>query len=254
MYQPIAKRKKEVKMLETIISKSDSFICRSKVGDFQTYQLNPDDLSEEEKSAVFNAVYFIGLTAFVQNPSEKMEKDIYAHLFEEETLFVTFSKPIDWRGSNETMPRAIAFLAYRGIRINNEDVLYISGICVDPSYQGSGIAMSLMNEAYKRGFYKALALRTQNPVMKQAFDKSIGGASYPNGDMEIPENVKSIGNELSKIFKAGNYNRDTLHCINCYSSSLYGLEIESKNDDCINKEFCKLGRDKGDAMFCIKRI
>ena len=245
--------KEEATMLRQALAKGERINVRSKVGSNPTYIIRPDELTDEEKNAVFGAVYFVGLSAFVQNPSKEMEEDIAEHLFQEEVLMITFSNEIDWRNVAVGSPRAIAFLGYRDMKVGNDNMLYISGICVDPSYQGKGIGSALMCEAYKRGTYQITSLRTQNPVMKQAFDKIIGGSSYPNG-VKVPQDIKEIGSLLADTFGVKDYDANSLCCHNTYGSSLYGIEIDSYNDDNLNTKFNSIDRDEGDALFCIKRV
>jgi len=251
MYQSTPTQEK--KMLKQVLDRSTKVDVQSKVGQLPTYIIRPDDLTDDEKTAVFNAVYFVGLSAFIQNPSTAMEEDIAEHLFSEDVLVVTFSNEIDWRNIAIGSPRAIAFLGYRDIQVEDKNMLYISGICVDPSYQGNGIGSALMSIAYERGDYQITSLRTQNPVMKQAFDKTIGGSSHPNG-VKIPQDIKAIGILLAKTFGAKNYDANSLRCHKAYGSSLYGLEINSNNSDYLNTKFNSIDRDEGDALFCIKRV
>jgi len=252
MYKPINQREKETKMLKDICKRSEMFMARTKVGQFPTYVIKPDDLTNGEKEVLFNSVYLVGLNAFIQNSSVEMEKDIYDHLFGEDVLYITFSNSIDWRCVDVGEPRAIAFLGFRDIQVENENMLYISGICVDPSYQGYGIGSALMKEAEKRGEYQLTSLRTQNPVMKQAFDNIAGGFSYPNG-AKVPEDIKKIGKLLANKFGAEKYAEHNLFCREAYGSSLYGIAITSHNNISYNEKFAELNRDAGDAMFCIKR-
>jgi len=250
MYNPITQRRKETKMLKEICKRSKRFLAKTKVGEFPTYILDPSTLTASEKEVVFNAVYLVGVNAFIQNTSKEMEQDIYEHLFGEDFLYITFSNDIEWRGYHGES-KAIAFLGFRDILIENKNMLYISGICVDPSYQGYGLGTYLMKEAHKRGSYQAMSLRTQNPVMKQAFDKLVGGFSYPNGS-KIPEDIQKIGQFLAQTFGAKKYQEEKMFCKNAYGSSLYGIAINSKNDQRYNQKFDELNRDAGDAMFCVK--
>ena len=75
--------KEEATMLRQALAKGERINVRSKVGSNPTYIIRPDELTDEEKNAVFGAVYFVGLSAFVQNPSKEMEEDIAEHLFQE---------------------------------------------------------------------------------------------------------------------------------------------------------------------------
>lgn len=236
--------------MEKLIKSSEWFFVKTKVGELQGHCFLPAMLTETEKQTIFEYVYFVGLSAFIQNPSEEMEKDIYNHLFNEDRLYIVLNKTIPWGASTVGEARVIAFLSTRDIETKKGNMLYISGICVDPAYQGKGLGTSLMNEAYKRGSYKVASLRTQNPVMKQAFDLTIGGVSHPNGT-KPPQEVLSIADELAQILKVKNYQSERMVCPAVYGSCLYGIEPSSRSDYYDNK-FNEIDKQKGDSILCVK--
>jgi GNAT superfamily N-acetyltransferase len=250
MYKPTKQRQQEEVIMNRLLKKAEWFNIQSKVGEFQGHCFHPAELSEEEKQTLFEYVYFVGLSAFIQNPSEEMEQDIYKHLFNEDRLYIVLNKTIPWGASEVGGARVIAFLSTRDLPTEKGSMLYVSGICVDPALQGYGIGKALMNEAFKRGSYKVASLRTQNPVMKQSFDQTIGGSSFPNG-VRPPKEVLDIAQGLSLALKTQNYDYERMVCNGVYGSCLYGVEPSSRNDY-YDAKFCEINKQKGDSILCVK--
>ncbi|MFZ2975018.1 MAG: hypothetical protein WA055_00105 [Candidatus Moraniibacteriota bacterium] len=98
-----------------------------------------------------------------------------------------------------------------------------------------------------------MALKTQNPVMKECFDKCFGGKSYPDNGTKPPKEVEEIGIFLANILKAEKYHTQSLIIKGAYGKCLYGVEISSR-DDAYNDQFCKLDKSAGDSMLCIKML
>lgn len=250
MYKPTTKE--EAIMLTTVINRSKKIVTTSKYGQHPTYVLDVPTLSDDEKQVIFEATYFVGLSAFAQNPSEAMEKDIFEHLFAEDVLMLTFNNKFDWRNLGAGSPRVIGFFSFRTIKTENETILYLSGMCIDPAFQGYRIGKSLLEYTLSNYEHTAIAMRTQNPVAKQNFDLGVGGESYPNGH-KIPEDIIAIGELLATTLNTKEYHKHSLVCRGAYGSSMYGIDVNSRNNDKLNTMFNRLNRAEGDAIFCIKR-
>lgn len=254
MYNLIKNTKKERCIMQALLnsSKTEVINVKTKVGEYKGYRFFPSELTEEEKQVMFQYVYFVGLSAFIQNPSEQMEADIYKHLFNEDALYLVFNKDLLWSGENIGETRVIAFLSTRDIVTKYGNMFYVSGICVDPALQGYGVGKSLMTAAYTRGTYKVASLRTQNPVMQQSFDGIPGGKSYPNGH-KPPKEVLNIASELAVTLKTAKYDADKMFCPECYGSCLYGVEPDSR-DNHYSDKFKEINKQSGDSMLCVKLI
>lgn len=255
MYITTKKRQQKEAIINLLKKQAVKFNCNSKLGKYPGIYLNPETLTKKEKEVIFEWTYWVGLTAFGQNPSEEMEKDIADHLFNEEFLFLVFNKKLDWRNTKTGTQRVIAFLSSRNIYNDEEKnfIHYISGICVDPMYQGYNIGKNLINESIKRvgNFNKNIALRTQNPIMKQSFDKAFGGISAPNGK-EPTQKEMNVGKFLAKYLKANNYNSKTFISKKTYGSCLYGIEPSSFDRHYRNKFSKNFDKFKGDSLLCVK--
>lgn len=237
-------------MKNVLNKKGEQFKLLSKIGELWGWRLSPSELSEGEKAILFKHSYHIGVKAFIQKYSSEIEEDIYGHLFKEDKLFIITNINCDSIAEQELF--VMAFLTCRDINFNGKKILYLSGICVDPLYQGYGIIGNLINEAYKRGErYDIMALRTQNPVMKQCFDKCIGGKSHPDSRIKLPREVEEVGAFIAKLLEARNYQVRSFIMKGVYGSCLYGTEPFSR-DEFYNDQFSKLNKLAGDSMLCIK--
>jgi ribosomal protein S18 acetylase RimI-like enzyme len=234
--------------MKNLIEKSEKFVVGTKIGKFEGRRFIPAELSEEEKQTLFEYTYFVALNAFIQNPSLAMEEDIYNHLFHEESLYVVFNRMTGWGATDDV--RVVAFLSTRDIETSKGLMLYISGICVDPSFQGYGLGKALMDESFKKYDYHVASLRTQNPVMKESFDRSIGGCSHPNGCVP-PKDVRDVAKELADVLQMVNFSENTLFDKKTYGTCLYGIEPTSKSDY-YNDKFNEISKQAGDSMLCVK--
>ncbi|MDO9231009.1 MAG: GNAT family N-acetyltransferase [bacterium] len=224
--------------------KGEQFRLLSKVGELWGWRLISSDLSAEEKAIIFQHSYQVGMNAFSQKHSAEMEYDVYSHLFNNDQLFIVVNEKLS----------VSAFLTSRDIDFGGKKILYISRVCVDPLRQGYGISRKLIEEAYKRGeHYDAMALKTQNPVMKECFDKCIGGKSYPDNGAKPPREVEEAGIFLANLLKAEKYHTQSLIIKGAYGKCLYGVELSSR-DEAYNDQFNKLDKSAGDSMLCIKML
>jgi GNAT superfamily N-acetyltransferase len=213
-------------MKKILEKKGEQFRLLSKVGELWAWRLIPSELSEGEKKIIFKHSYEVGMNAFLKKHSPEMEQDVYEHLFNEEQLCVV-------AGENGYPDKFFvkAFLTSRVIDFNGKKILYISGICVDPLYQGHNISRKLIEETCKRGgCYDMMVLRTQNPVMKECFDNCVGGKSYPNNGTKLPSEIEEIGVFIANSLKVEKYCSQDLIMKGVYGKCLYGMEIFSRND------------------------
>lgn len=228
-------------MKDVLIEKGRRFSLSSKNGNLWGWRLSPSDLSEGDKAVVFDNSYQVGLKAFVQEDSPQMKVDVYNHLFKEDSLLMVMDRDA-----------VIAFLTSRSLGFDGKKILYLSGICVDPLYQGNGISNQLINEAYQLGeSYNVMALKTQNPVMKQCFDNCLGGKSHPNFEVETPQEIEEIGLFFANLFEAKNYQPQSLILKGMYGQCLYGCVPVSRNE-AYNNLFDHLDKSAGDSMLCVK--
>lgn len=238
-------------MKSVLVKKGRRFSLLSKAGGLWGWRLSPSDLSDGEKSVIFDNCYKVGLKAFVQEDSLQMKADVYHHLFKEDSLLIVMDN--DPTQEEDLIKfSVVAFLTSRSLDFNGKKILYLSGICVDPLYQGCGISGKLINETYELGeYYNVMALKTQNPVMKQCFDNCIGGKSSPNIGTEVSEEIERIGLFFADLFKVENYQAQSLIMKGIYGSCLYGC-VPISRDESYNTLFNQLNKLAGDSMLCLK--
>ena len=81
MYNLTKNRKTKEAQMKLLKQQGVKFNCDSKNGKYPGIYLRPKELSKKEKDLIFSYTYWVGLTAFVQNPSKEMEEDIIRILF-----------------------------------------------------------------------------------------------------------------------------------------------------------------------------
>lgn len=139
-------------------------------------------------------------------------QDVYEHLFESDDLILKLLI----NGENNL----VGFGAFENYRLfldkQRITMLYLSGMVIDPKYQGRNISREIIRNAYNQLQSDLISLRTQNIAMAQslinAFDDNL---------FVMPGNVNNI--ILNYLRQASPFkNIDEYGVIsNCYSSQLY---------------------------------
>lgn len=222
------------------------------------FHFDPANMTEEDRDFVFRSVYPVGLEAFVQNPSTGMEKDIADHLFGTNNLLVLRSDGyIRFGGMEVGRPRPIGFCVWRSYETEVGNALYISGVAVNPSWQGKGFGRAmqqyaLLVEDHKKKVDWAF-MSTQNAVEKRSFDRAMGKESFPNTNGESAEH-KEAGHVFAKVRGLGHYNPDTMELPNHYGGApLYG--IMPKCCDAVYEQlFARIDRHHGSGYLCVTKM
>lgn len=218
------------------------------------YHFNPRTMSDEDKDFVFRSVYPVGLEAFSQNASEGMENDIADHIFNTDNLLVIRSDGTIKFGSMEIgVPRPIAFCVWQTYDLPIGRALYISGVCVNPSWQGRGIGRAMQQYAYayesldgKRVDYAFMS--TQNAVEKLSFDRAFMVKSFPKHNVA---DVHQHGQMFAHVRGLTNYDHKDMRLKRHYGgSSLYGVLPKCENG-AYEALFERLDRSVGDAYLCV---
>lgn len=216
------------------------------------YDFDPRNLDEKERDFVFRSLFPVGLEAFVQNPSEGMEKDIADHVFTAEHLVVMRSDGTYSFGAAELgKPRPIAFRMWKMYDTKYGRALYLAGMCVLPRWQGTGIGKEMTKYVLEIEKPDLVFTVTQNPVAKQSMDSCMGYASYPLFGGIVTPPLKEVGIELAKVRGIeDHYNPDTMVLTGHYGSKLYG-EMPVSHDWRYEQLFQRIDREKGDAYLCV---
>ena len=228
----------------------------TRAGMVRGVHMDPRALYDDEQSLVFRSLYPIGLEAFVQNPSVAMEKDIADHLFQAEHLLVLMSDgSFKFGGGEIGTPRPIGFCVWYTYNMPIGRAVYISGVCVNPSWQGKGLGKAMQQYAISyaqlQGEPVSYAfMSTQNAVEKKSFDDALGKESYPHTDGTVLE----IGAEFAAIRGAKNYDAGTMRLVRHYGgASLYGM-LPVCTDERYEQFFKGIAREEGDAYLCVAEV
>lgn len=213
------------------------------------YDFDPRTLNDKERDFVFRSLFPIGLEAFVQNPSKGMERDIADHIFGAEHLLVMRSDGTFKFGSCEVgEPRPIAFRMWKMYDTSYGRALYLSGMCVSPAWQGTGIGQAMTQHVINVEKPDIVFTVTQNPVAKKCMDRALDAVSYPYFDRSTL--LPNLGAELAVIRGiADHYDINTSVLRGHYGNSLYG-RIPRSRDWRYEQLFTRLDRQKGDAYLC----
>lgn len=215
----------------------------------------PSTLGESEKSFIFDGLFPVGLDAFEKDASPDFEVDVRNHLFSCDHLIVlradgtlSASEKVVPIGA----PRPLAFLVWKTYDSAFGKALLISGVCVKAKWQGHGFGNKLIRYAMDAVNPDIVFLTTQNPVMKQSFDRAIGKQSYPwqLGEAWQGESSDAVGEELASLIgKSEIYDSRTHLLHKNYGCSLYKTQPRSKNSY-YNTLFDQINYHEGDAYLC----
>ena len=184
----------------------------------------------------------IASLGFVQPMSDALRADVNDHLSHGRIVFSIVDDP-----TGETVGFAI-FLSfdwlYTGL-CSIAPTLYLSGIILDPRYQGMGIAAMAVAEAQSITGAKYLALRTQSPRMWSA-GAGMTTDWFPHPSRETPVEMSVRG--LGAAMRTGSSFPVTR---GIYGGPLYG-EKPFHHDPKLQAwwdSICDF--ERGDAVFCI---
>ena len=220
------------------------------------FHFDPNEMDDKARDFVFRSVYPVGLEAFVQNPSTGMEKDIADHLFGTENLLVLRSDGYTrFGGTGIGRPRPIGFCVWNTYETKIGNALYVSGVAVNPSWQGKGLGRAMQQYALiheaEKAEVKYAFMSTQNAVEKNSFDRAMGSESYPRRDGSVCSEAV--------VFAAARNLLDRFEPLSMRlwrhygGASLYGIMPENR-DAGYEQLFSKLDREQGDAYLCVSRV
>jgi len=126
----------------------------------------------------------------------------------------------------ESSNHLIAFVSYRLVEIaTGETVVYFSALMVAEEYRGQGIASGIMDAIMRRHETNLMALRTQNPVMRQSV-QGVCELTHPSLDKEQrpPAEFITIGAIIAQELGMEKYDPLKMIEAGTYGKLLYGGE------------------------------
>ena len=161
-----------------------------------------------DKSALTNSAYEVCNNALF--PVEY--QDVYLHLFGSDDLILKLLLT-----ENDKLAGFGVFENYN-LTLDDEIItmLYLSGMVIDPKYQGKNYSGKIIKEAYQNTNPDLISLRTQNITMAKSLINSFKDNLY-----SLPNNIdKEVINYLRQVEPF--YNLDESGVIkNCYANQLY---------------------------------
>ncbi len=131
----------------------------------------------------------------------------------------------------------VSFGSFHIFDIDGYIVMHLYGICVNPTFQGSGLFGVIWEYAKKIINPDIISSRTQSPRLYKAFMKGVGSNPvYPGWGYEISSEAKRAAELIIKHLESGkNYIREEMLFKDGYSKCLYA-EIPFLADDSGNNE------------------
>lgn len=212
--------------------------------------IRPSTLDDEEKQFVFDGLFPVGLDAFTHEANDEFAADVREHVFNCDHLLVLRSDGT-FTPNAIGAPRPIAFMVWSDYETENGTLMYLGGMCVRTRCQGHGIGRSMLKSAVEKGRYTHAFMVTQNPVMKETFDRATERESKPRSSAWRWEDIGCLCAE--KLGKTGIYHPLTSILRRNYSSPLYKELPTSKNWK-YNELFAQLNREEGDAFLCYTEL
>ena len=165
-------------------------------------------------------------------------KDVYDHLFEDESYIILFAK-----NALEKIKGFVIACEEKGY--NDSHILHIHGIVLSPDIQGKGISKKIINYAIDKYHPDVVTAKTHNPRCFNAF-ANIGGGShlfFPNGQ-PIPDIVKEI---VKSDYFINNSDEDLI-----YRDAYPDEKIQqSKNNPIVDIIFDKVGKYDAQSIVVI---
>lgn len=230
---------------------TESFELKSKIGTHVVHKFeNLNTLSESSKDFIFAQCANVALDAFSQNATKEWEDDIKSHVLGEQVLFTLMSSgTLSWRGNDVEIKegRVIAWCSMRYVDTSKGKMAYVSGIAVSHPWAGKGIGQALMKHAFKG--CSVFSLRTQSPIMAQAFHRTVKDVSLHVYPFDKFEESQEFALEISE--KLGMEGIDNnLMFSKVYGGTLYGL-TQVCVDGPANVIFHSKMQMEGDAYLCL---
>lgn len=139
-------------------------------------------------------------------------QDVYDHLFGEEVS--------DLKLLLDNEEKISGFGVFENYDIKYRDdivkMLYISGMVIDPQYQGKNLSQQIIKNEYKDSQYDLISLRTQNIAMAKSLLHM-----FPDNLFNMPGDMNEVALEhLRQILPFEDLN-DKGFVENCYYTQLY---------------------------------
>ena len=207
---------KEVSMaMASLPKKVETVSLQCKKGNCQIWFSENLEISfwkSREGEIIFNRLYILTQLGFVREPSEILRKDTENHVLGGEFICIATNK-------NEI----VAYVVLNLWQTDIGKVLYLSGIMVDPGFQGMNISSVIMQYLIKKMGAEFLVLRTQNPILYQSATKMCKEI-FPSINDGLNPIAKKIGCYAAEKLGMKKYDSDKMTERGTYGGCMYGRE------------------------------
>lgn len=149
--------------------------------------------------------------------------------------------------------KIIGFASYLHLTLENNDILYLSGIVVNKSLQKNGLFYRMNNLAINFKNYDYLSMRTQNPAIYSGTRKIVERL-YPDGS-NIPKEIKRIGIFIGREYlKMRDFSEDTFVERSTYGRCLYEPMPKDTSADNLFNNVLKFNYESGDSVVLVGRL
>lgn len=209
---------------------------------FDLRQPSPDDWKTIGGKILFQELYQLTQKGFCINASSALEQDVRNHIEQGDFLYLI-----------KTCGSIIAYAVFDNLKMNDTNILYLSGIMISPDHQGQGLGGRLIKLALAKFQAKYLVARTQNPVMYESVRRCCGHV-FPNESGNPPQDIVEVGQFIAtEKLNMKNYNQISMLAKGTYGSSLYGVKPISIHHEMDHWFKTQINLDHGDAMIVVAR-
>lgn len=206
-------------------------------------------------------IFELCAAGFEQDRSPSFKTDVENHVMGETAACFIFQDNLrQLNPSGVKKSPLLAFVSYRTIEVELDDgterVVYFSAIMIAEEYRGQKVAAGIIKTIMKKHQARYMALRTQNPIMRESVNEACDQVCPGLAEKENPQEFVAIGAAVANMLGMPRYDPQLMTEEGTYGKSLYGktLPALSGNLMALNAAFWKkVNVRRGDSMIVVGR-
>lgn len=191
------------------------------------------------KMAIIPPIFHLCAEGFEIEDDAEFPADVQRHVMGEEYIGLVLEKKTTYLAPGIfKWNKLLAFVSYRIVQLEAkgkddkkpEQIIYFSAVMVAKEYRGRGIASGIIKAIMRKHGIRWMALRTQNPIMRESV---IGACQevYPSlSGEEPPEEFIAIGKTVADMLGMRSYDRKLMVEPGTYGKALYRKELPTLSD------------------------
>lgn len=226
----------------------------------QLWLIDTRELRERKhqlKMAIIPPIFRLCAEGFgIEEKDNDFASDVQRHVMGEEIVGVVMEKearslsPGIFKRKNN---RPIAFISYRIIKIatdmdaqESDEIVYFSAVMVAKEYRGQGIAADIIRAVMRKHEIGWMALRTQNPVMRESVKGACQEVHPGLSGQQPPAEFMDRGQAIASLLGMEAYDDHLMIEKGTYGKMLYGEELPALRSELttdalvINRAFWEL--------------